>query len=457
MAYMLVNSLDSLNYTKSLTGSSQALDNFNSPDLRTFFVYASRVKYLVQRHKINLDPSVTSLLVSQTAFKDSIFSRLAMVQLSLANCSAVSAIFQNTTRLHSIDLDLGFKTSVSALSNNAACDLLQNVRDSAPELQSLSIRGFASEGLLSMVASLSMLKSLSLRLGHTATVDILVAISTFPLLASLELQAVDVDVEEMTQKWSSSAEIESFPALTTLDVRGSITFIHTLIQNMRSRHLNKLRMDIDPSTHSDHDDSWVALYSAINDKFSDTLHDLAIEYHTEYDNLRLETNVNDTHNATHDTQSISSSPLDEKLDDFLGFDILYPLSNVRNLRRVVFDTSPPLAIRDQDFDRIVKCWPDLEHFELGSLSTLDPSWTPKTTVKSLVTLSQGLRSLQSLVLPIDNSGLNTKEIDSLPKNTGSPLRTISITASKPSARVMIMTCLDQLFPSLIEVEIQPEP
>ncbi|THV02460.1 hypothetical protein K435DRAFT_836332 [Dendrothele bispora CBS 962.96] len=435
------------------------LDISISPDLRVFFSYASRVKYLVHRHRIRLDSSVTSLLVSQKVSEDPIFSRLSMVQLSLANCPSLGLVFNQARRLRSIDLDLGFKTSSSGQSNYAAIGLLQNAHDLTPGLESLSIRGYASDGLLNTIASLSMLKSLSLRLGHTTSVDVLVATSKFPLLASLELQAVGVDIEEMDQKWESSAEADSFSALTTLDIRGCISFIHTFVQNMRSKHLFKLHMDIDPSAHSDNDDSWMTLFDSVGNKFSDTLHDLAIEYHTEHDDLRLNVNPNNTiHVTTHDTLSSNVSSSDRKFNDFLGFDILYPLTNARNLHRVVFDTSPPLAIRDQDFDHIVKFWPNLEHFELGSLqSTLDPAWTPYTTVKSLVTLSKGLGSLRTLIMPIDSSGLDAKAIDDLPSGTNNSLHTISITTvSSPPNSTTMGTCLNRLFSSLREIEIHSE-
>ncbi|KAF5350264.1 hypothetical protein D9758_007794 [Tetrapyrgos nigripes] len=350
-----------------------------------------------------------------------------------------------------VDLDLGFRSTSSESSNHAAHEFLLDVRQSAPDLASLSIRGLASERLLTAVSSLSMLRTLSLRLGYTMTIDTLIAISKFPVLTELEVQAVAIDVEEMKENWVLSAELDTFPALATLNIRGTIDFIDAFIRNMRSKHLHELQLDIDPSAPSGNNNTWDALFNAIHERFSNTLHDLTIEYHTEAASLPVDTN--DTHNTTNNTPTIS--PLDGKFHDFLNFDTLYPLSNMRNLRRIMLDTSPPLSVCDQDFDRLVKWWPNLEHLQLGSLPALDPTWTPQTTVKSLLAVSLGLRSLQTLILPVASSSITTKVIDDFPAKAQSPLHHISVTSSL-SDQDMMTAALNRLFPSLDEIEIHTE-
>ncbi|KAI3619780.1 hypothetical protein WG66_002834 [Moniliophthora roreri] len=404
------------------------------PDLRALRSYSSRVKHIKTRQSVQLHPSVSSLLSS---VGNGLFTRLTTAQLSLTNCHSFCPMLGPSDKLERLDLDLGFKNSILPSTNNAASELLGDL----PNLTSLSLRGSASEQVLRAVSAVSNLRTLSLRISTSLDSETILAISAFPFLTGLELHAVHIRSTKLAEKWTARGGAPCFPSLKSLSIRARIALIGTILHHMQSDQLQSLYIDIEPVVQSD--DSWTALFNIMKDK-TPFLHDFTIDHHVDTDPIGLEdSNANDSNNAP----VVPNNATAIDFEDMLRFDLVRPLFKLHDLKRLVFDTTPPIVIRDEDFTQIATHWPKLAHLELGTVPTVDPRWVPQTSLKGLVTLSQKSTTLISLVIPID---MITSVDVVIPKQShpANALRKITITSLTPPDATLMAKSLDTLFPCL---------
>ena len=342
--------------------------------------------------------------------------------------------------LKSLDMDLSFHPPSFTSANRAACDYLVNL----PSLTSLNLRGSASEALNRAVTTSSRLRSLSLRLSVSLTADTLVAISTFPELARLEVHATHIRAADLISRWAAMDNAVCFPSLEYLNIRSSTSLVGTILNRMQSTRLHTIYLDVEPVAHSD--DAWITLFNIMKDR-TPNLHDFTMDYHFDTDDFGLDSQIG--HLPSDDDDGIETSV--NEFDTLLRFELLEPLFRLRDLQRIVFDTTPPILVRDDDLGTLGSQWPRLTHLDLGSVPTIDSRWVPKATLKGLAALSSKPTNLKNLIIPIDPISPFTDQSfkTPVPKNT---LRNITITTLTPPDTVAMVSCLSVLFPYIENVD-----
>lgn len=385
---------------------------------------------------------------------------LTTVHLATAACDALHASLILSTKLRHLDLDLGFKPRISPsdADNTVVCEYLEQVVRIAPEIERISIRGRASERLNRAVSSMSNLRVLCLRIGTSLMTDTLMAISTFPLLSELEIHAGHIEVDGLVAPPPSHRDPDSstFPLLRKLHVRAHTSLIELLLQNLQQDTLRSLRIEAENPAQPPI--LWNTLFHLINIKGSNTLLDLTIEHHIDFDDLDLDnhntnTNIDTETDADHNTQA-----LDYKSNNPLTLNILRSLSPLHHLRRFVLDTSLPSALCDHDIGHMTKWWPDLEHLDLGSLPILEcinHRWNPGMTIASLRVFANTLPRLTSLILPLTIAGLPAAMAVPVTSRQGT-LRRLTIGSIYTPEPTLMAQYLNSLFPSLVEVDGAPE-
>lgn len=415
----------------------QALEPPLHPDFRRLRHYAARVKQIAYRQNIQIHPTLLSMLLADSEVA-LIFRKLTDVQLSLMNCYSICPVISLTTGLKKVDLDLGFTTSAFKAVNEAAFDFISTVnRVASPSFTSLSLRGAASQNVMYSVNSLLRLDFLSIRVGGTLPAETVAAIATFPSLRTLEIHTSHLSPEDLC-----FATSPCFPSLEVLDIRGRTGFIEKLLQNMQSDRLSVLRLDVERLALSD--DSWVDLFAVIKSKTHASLIELAVEHHMDTEDLPLDDDSN-SNTAYTDNIFFRTNP-----NALLKFELLHSLSSHHFLRRVTFETTPPIVVRDQDLEQMAKWWPNLNHLDLGSLPTFDPRWSTKATPAGLSLLSRGFPVLETLVIPVDICGLTAEAATKISQNSKSSLKNITLTSLTPPDQSMAQL-LHRLFPLLIEI------
>ncbi|KAK7061056.1 hypothetical protein VNI00_000791 [Paramarasmius palmivorus] len=382
------------------------------PDLCALRSYAMRVKHVNNRQNVQLHSTVSSILLSATS----------------------------NGFLQRLDLDLGFKPNTLKNTNIAASNLLANV----PSLTTLHLRGSASERLLRTVSAISNLRTLSLRISTSLDLETIVAISSFPFLEELDLHAIHVRPTELAEKWAvRGSAAPCFPSLKSLTVRARTALIGTVLNAMQSDQLRVLYIDVEPVAQSD--DAWSTLFNIMKDK-TPFLHDFTIDHHVDTDLVVLEdSNANDSNNAP-----IATTDATIDLEDMLRFDLMQPLFKLHELRRVIFDTTPPITVRDGDFVHLATQWPRLTYLDLGSVPTVDPRWAPQTSLQGLVTISQKFTNLTNLMIPIDTA----KSVADIPKHPQATniLRKLTVTSLVAPDTTLMVKTLHALFPHLQEID-----
>ncbi|KAF5387314.1 hypothetical protein D9757_005710 [Collybiopsis confluens] len=413
------------------------------PGFRRLRHYASRVRTIASRQNIRIHPSLLSLLL-QDSYIAPIFYRLSSVQLSLTNCHAICPLLSLSPELKKVDLDLGFKTKKDKAVNKSALQFISTVGRLSAGFTSLSLRGTASSSVLKAVTSLPHLNFLYLRNGVTFTADTLAAIATFPSLKELKIQISHLHPESL--RFPASA---CFPSLQLLDIRGRTTYVEKLLLHMQSDCLVSLRVEVEHLWQTD--DTWDGLFNAIRHKTRTTLQELTIEHIMDADDLFLEDGSIRSPDTLSEATTIDNIIPPTNPSALLLFDHLYSLSNHNSLHRLLLETTPPIIIQDQDLEKMVQWWPNLEHLDLGTLLT-EQRWAPKTTPAALFTISRGFSALRSLVMPVNISGLThdtaIRVLQTFPD--ASSLHHITLTALTPPNQSMAHL-LYRLFPSLRDI------
>ncbi|KAJ3808030.1 hypothetical protein EV368DRAFT_29947 [Lentinula lateritia] len=424
------------------TYNYQLLELSSHPDFRRLHHYASRVKQIIHRQRIQVHPTLLTLILQDCELA-SCFRRLAIARLSLTNCHALCPIISSAKGMQTVELDLGFSTVSFKTVNGVASDFISTVNRVSTCFTSLSLRGTASGQVMNTVGHLSRLEALHLRVGTSLPAETLAAISTFPCLRELEIHTSHIQPEDF--RFSSSV---CFPSLETLDIRGRTNSIEKLLQSMQSDSLAVLRIDIEFLVSTD--DTWDGLFTAIKEKTHASLLQLTIEHHMDTQDLPLEDDTPSSSDTTPTSNSYINNLLRTNPNALLNFEHLYSLSNHRELRQIVLETTPPILVRDHDLEHIVRWWPKLKYLDLGSVPTFDPRWTPKPTPAGLAVLSLGLSALETLVIPVNIAGLTSDVAKKFAKNSDSSLRCITLTALTPPEQSLAQ-CLNRLFPSIIEI------
>ncbi|KAG5647882.1 hypothetical protein DXG03_007806 [Asterophora parasitica] len=344
-----------------------------------------------------------------------------------------------SSKLSNLDLDLGFKSRGPNSSSDYIRQYLQEVVRIAPGLQRLNIRGSVAHTLLGLVSSMRNLQTLSLRLGASMTIDVLLAVSTFQSLSALELHAGHLNADDLSCALHNQ-DRPVFPSLKTLRIRAHAPVLESIIDSIPPNTLHTLRIEAeDPSGVPV---VWSGVFKAISHKAANTLQNLTIEHHIELDDV-------EQHNA----DTTGSSQVEAKTDTPIPFDDLQILRPLRHLRQVVLDTTLPPALSDENIITLVTGWPELRHLDLGATLLSPEAASP--TFLSLNALAKGAPNLESLVISADLNGIEAAAVPvDVPSHVALTRMTLACTLT--SEPVQVATYLHRLFPSLVDVEGHPE-
>ncbi|KAJ7504293.1 hypothetical protein B0H11DRAFT_1797004 [Mycena galericulata] len=410
------------------------------PDLGVYNSYASRIKHITQRHDTRVHPALLSMLSKST------LNRLATTRLSSTDPHCFPAALSLSPSLRQLDLDLGFKKKGP---NEQSSDYIEQLFCIAIDIERVRLRGSAPRCLNGGISRMSNLRSLTLRTGTFLTEDTLVAISVFPHLTELDIEAGHLDVDALTEAWTLPApDVGYFPALQKLHLCAQEPSVQLLLKTIHPASLRTLHIEVTTPSGLESSVCWSSVFDLIGVNASQTLEDLTIEQHLDDKDLdTIPTSPNaDTHTSPHHTHS-STQP------NRITFDIIRLLAPLRRLSKLTVDMTRIPSLCDQDIETLATWWPSLTHLDLGSLHSsqcIPSADSPRSTVACLRTLTFSMPMLKTLILPLsitDDMPLP------LPCNTASALtRAMFSSTAPPSDPSAMALYLHGLFPLLTEVE-----
>ncbi|KAG6817523.1 hypothetical protein H0H87_007491 [Tephrocybe sp. NHM501043] len=401
-----------------------------------------RVKHISHRRKVQVDPTILSILTRKCLPSSHPFTMLPALRsakLSASNCDGIQACLSLSETLSNLDLDLGFK---GRFSNEHISRYLQDVVKTAPGLQRLSIRGSLSEPLMGLVSSMSNLQALSLRLGSSLTTEAMLAVASFHSLSELEIHAGHIDADKLSSAFSPKAT-PLFPSLTRLHIRAHTPVLANILDNIPIDALHTLRIEAEeaagvPAT-------WGPVFKNISTKATNSLRELRIEHHIEIDDMELDSATS--------VDTTSPSPGPHRTNTPIAFSDLRTLGSLRNLENFVLDTTLPPAICDEDLEDLVKGWPKLQQLDLGSVLPLRQA--KPLTVQSLSMLVAKTPHLKGLVIPLDMNGIDPTTIRADAPSSISLTR-LTLACVPPADFAQVAHYLHRLFPVLLKVDGLPE-
>lgn len=401
-----------------------------------FHSYAGRVRHITHRQSVQVHPDLLSFLSNSFTQCSFILPSLRSAQISSSIHNAFQASLSLSPELCHVQLDLGFKARDSSrLSDDILLHYLKQVIRFSPNLDTISIRGSATQCLNVAISLLQNVKVLSLCLGSSLATDTLLAVTSFPCLLEFEVHAAHFDVEELGRLFLDR-KASMFPSLQKLHVRAHSPVIELFLRALPDDSLHSLHIEVEDPTGTTV--SWITIFNLICTKSANTLRKLTIEHNTELDGLDLEIN-----NSTY------PHPIaDDKFNIHIPFTDLQVFEGLLHLRRFVLDTTLPVDIDDHKLELMLGWWPELEHLDLGSLPPVNPRARQPLSSHSLVVIAKKSTKLINLVLPVDISWAHNTPMVNLPRQ---PML-MRLTCGHPFPRthtdVEVAKYLHWLFPSL---------
>lgn len=337
--------------------------------------------------------------------------------------------------LQQLNLDLGFnkiRTDSNGWSNDAiAAEYLAKVAR-ITSLQHLELRGLAlkSEGINLALISMKSIRTLNLATGNSLSARTLATIATFPHLTQLEVQAGHIDVDELADLQSANST-PLFPTLLHLRIRAHASLVEFLLQSMPANCLKSLILEAERSTQPP--SSWTTAFELIALKGAYSLREFTMEHHIDIDDS------NPQHNAIKSRFTLAT---------------LSPLAKLPHLTRFVLDSTPLPDLCDADVGEFVKWWPNIKHLDLGGLiapaDCMKPCWKPRMTLGCLEIFARHCQHLETVVVNID---LDSTATDiKIPHPVQYALRSLTLGSTLPPDPVSLSNRLQNLFPSLREVD-----
>lgn len=375
-----------------------------------------------------------------------ILPSLRSAQISSSTCDIIQTLLSLSALLLQLDLDLGFKPKASQFSEENIRGYLKKIDRTALGLERLSIRGSLPRDLMELVSSMGNLQALSLRLGSTLTIEAFTTITNFQHLSELELHAGHFDVDVLSDALRGRS-LPTFPSLTKLNVRAQSHILGIFLDTLTTNTLHTLHIEAEEPTGVP--TSWSPVFKMISDKATNSLQNLTIEHHIELDDLDVEDSSVDP-----PTDTPSTFHLGPKINTQIPYNDLRILASLGNLRQLVFDTTLPPDICDEELESLIKSWPELEHLNLGSIPTstgVKFQARPPMTLRAVIALAATAVNLTTLVLPADIGQIETTPI-SVDARSQHTLKRITIGGPSIPDPLKLAPLLYRLFPSLEQVE-----
>ncbi|KAJ7066527.1 hypothetical protein C8F01DRAFT_1019901 [Mycena amicta] len=400
------------------------VESADHPLTANFYSYARRVRNIVQRHNLRIHPNLLSLISSEA------LSGLVSTRLSSLDSGYLATALSFTPALRQLDIDFGFKRPACAPPDHD----LKNLRRVAHQLERVRLRGFADARLNLCISQMSQLHSLILRTGPFITPETLIALSVFPRLSELDIDATHLDADTFTPTWPTD---EPFHSLQHLRISASEHILRLFMTCTLSSCLRTLRLEANGFV------DWKSIVSSIGDNTSQTLQELTLDEHfTDREDIPIDS----------DTPTPKAGPNRDRIT----VDTLRVLSRFGRLQKFVLDTTYLPDVTDSDIIELIalKCWPHLVHLDLGTVDSfecLPPACVPRTTPDCLRAFAQGIPGLQTLALALD-FGLIPGGQDTTSISNSSLTRIIVSSPTPPPTVADTAHHLRSLFPSLREVE-----
>lgn len=406
-------------------------------DLAIFRSYARRVKHVSYRQEFKVHPTLSRIFHHFLSLDANALPNLATVHIYFPRCNGFFLPLHVSQRLRSLDFDLGFKTKDFG-NDSLLCHFLEQVSAFCPQLQQISIRGFASQRLNHVLSTFTNLQTLSLQLGHSLSSTTLRSIMAFPRLLDLEIQAEHIELDEFE---IGHRDYIPFRLLNKLYIRAKTHQILTLFQHLQPNTLRYLHIDLEDDIPSA--TSWAKIFELINDKASSLVR-LRLDHYFEIPNLRTSVSADTTQDASYNSVAANYGSL------YMNLATMEPLRNLKHLRHFDCDVTIPFVVGDKDIEKMVTWWPDIEHLDLGFVPGADQmgfTWPTQLTTASLTFFAKHCLKLKRLALPLKllDLSLPIAPIDITPTNSLRSLVIAQLTASQPS---QITTYLHNLFPHL---------
>jgi hypothetical protein len=353
-----------------------------------------------------------------------------------------------SAELRHLQLDLGFKSRISPLSDDVLFHYLDQIARFSVHLETISIRGLATKSLNAAISSLQNVKVLSLCLGISLTTDTLLAVTSFPRLLEFEVHAAHFDVEELGEHFHNRKS-PLLPSIQKLHVRAHTPVIELFLHAIPDDSLHTLCIEFEDPTCTTA--SWATMFNIICTKSANTLRNLTIVHHTELDDLDLEiSNSTSAHPITDHNVFV-----DDRLNIHIPFTKIQLLGGLHHLQRFVLDTTLPAGICDHELELMLGWWPELEHLDLGCFPiTHHPNSLARQPLSSnsLVVIAKKSTKLTSLILPADISLADNAPVIDLPRQ----LVLMRLTCGYPFPPTLtdmdVAKYLHRLFPSLRTVD-----
>ncbi|KAJ7224162.1 hypothetical protein GGX14DRAFT_424535 [Mycena pura] len=409
--------------------------------LDVFYSYARRIRHITQRHDIRVHPDLLSFLSTP------VLDKLLTTRLSLPDLHSLPAALSLSPSLRQLDLDFGFKQK--GRNGDASHHHIESLLEIATALERVRLRGLGSPLLNICISRMSNLHSLALRMGSVMTANTLVAVSSFPHLSELDIEASHLDVDAFSEAWPTPMpnEMGFFPRLQKLHISARAPLLRFFLKTMRPAYLHTLRFDV-TTVPSDSSVDWSSIFDLLRTHTSQTLEDLTIEHHLNDVDLDASPSVGTSMNTPTTTHTPQKT-------DLLTFDKLRLLAPLRLLRKLTIDITYNLDLCDADIEELSAWWPNLTHLHLDTLHPSDclPSTAtrrPRATLACLRTLASSMPALHTLILPLDSGSLPSPFANDIMSNALSRL-IISEFAPPPDSAALALY-LHHLFPRLAEVE-----
>ncbi|KAJ7255506.1 hypothetical protein B0H12DRAFT_1233107 [Mycena haematopus] len=407
-------------------------------DLSVFNSYAYRIKHITQRHNTRFNPKLLWALCAN----GTPLTRLTTTRLSSTDPDCVPAVLSLSPGLRQLDLDFGFKKKGPDIHD----DYFETLIRVATSIERVRLRGLADQRLNSGIAQMSHLRSLSLRTGAFLTAETLAAISTFPSLSELEIEAGHIDIDALVEAWSLPASKcptyrdstpAHFRALKRLHICAGAPLLELVLKTIPSPSLNTLRIEATTPAGSPPVD-WSGLFDLITNH---AIHNLTIEQHLDAIDTIAATNASTGAQHTYSTHN-----------NRITFDTMRGLAPLRHLRCLTVDTTFIPDLSDQDIEELARWWPGLAHLDLGSLhlsECLPSTDSPRATLACLRAFASWMPKLQTLILPVDFSVV---PLPMTPPVKSSTLLRATFSSSTPPNPSATAHYLHNVFPRLTVVD-----
>ncbi|CAA7265135.1 unnamed protein product [Cyclocybe aegerita] len=406
-----------------------------------FSSYARRVKYISHRQEANNHHVIVPVTYPLFSALKLALPNLRTAHISFRRCNTSFLPLYLSPALCNLEVDLGFGKSYIDL-DSMLCDYLEKTNLLPIKLERISLRGLASERLNRAISSFHHLRFISLKLGRSLLPQTVKEITTFSSLLELEIHAGHIDPDDLED---THRHASIFKSLRKLQIRAKASFIEHVFRHLEQDTLNHLHIELDD--HSPSSISWNNIFRLICDKASNTLHHLSLEHHFELPEM---------------TPSSSASPgtslylnpnnTPNQVSPALPFSTMADLRRLKHVKHFVYDATVPPIIYDNDIKKLLSWWPNLEHFELGSVpQTEEGGLLPPfhMMMAALTTFAAKAPKLQKLVLPLPVDSVEGEPDGkfSVAKST-SPLMSLTVAQLETSKPSNLAAYLHRLFPAL---------